>query len=475
MQRRNLMALALAALVAGCGEHQSTPTESNTTPELASQSSNGTIGINVVLKGPATSAQLGQLRSYGTIVDQIVELNAVQLRAKRSALSAIRALPFVAAASPDVERKVPPHVNIPIANFAAGLNTWNLDAINVTDSGPAPARKVSETGQGVYVGVVDTGLLPTWRYYFPAARIATQFAKSFQGGGSESANVSEQPNKWEHDTHGHGTHVTSIIIGFLTGLGPFNGTAPDAKVIPVKVLNQNGSGSSFVVAHGIAYIAGLKGTGGPLHNSPVVINLSLGGPELDPVEQAAIDLAIRNGVILVAAAGNEGAAGMSFPGAYAPVISAAAAGWKSQWTCGGTSVVGTWFFCNVADPTVGSDLFIEDFSSRPLAGQDLDVAAPGSWVLGPFQESNGQPAFFFVSGTSQATAHVTGLVALMAEKKPSLTAAEAESVLENTAVPIPPGSANVFNPLTNALEAVTWGADATGAGFVNAAAALGAL
>ena len=77
MTRRNLLALALAAFVAGCGEHQGTPTES--TPDLASKSGSATIGINVVLKGPATAAQLGQLGAYGKVLDQIVALNAVHM------------------------------------------------------------------------------------------------------------------------------------------------------------------------------------------------------------------------------------------------------------------------------------------------------------------------------------------------------------------------------------------------------------
>ncbi|MGH7516204.1 MAG: S8 family peptidase [Gemmatimonadales bacterium] len=478
MKRNCLLALGLALFVAACGDNAG-PTDANTSPDLASSSLKSTIRINVVFKAPATQAQLAELGKYGSITDRIVELNAVQLRARSSALSAIRALPFVAAASPDRERKIPPHVSIPLNNFAGGVNTFNLDAIDVTNFGVSPARQVTQTGAGVYVAVLDTGLLDRWRYFFPIARIATQYAKSFGGGGSETGNaaISEQPNKWERDANGHGTHVTSIILGFLIQGVPVNGVAPQVTVIPVKVLNQNGSGSSFVVAHGIAYIGALKA--GPLHNSPVVINLSLGGPELDAAEMAAIDFAIAQGVIVVAAAGNSALSGMDFPGAYPPVISAAAAGWKDQWkACGGGPPVflNWWFACNVPDPTAGADFFIENFSSRELTGQDLDVAAPGAWVVGPFAlGALGQLSFFFVPGTSQASPHVAGLAALLAQKKPSLTQAEAEQVLENTAVPIAPGSANVFDPILNVFETLDWGADATGAGLINAPAALGAI
>ncbi len=108
------------------------------------------------------------------------------------------------------------------------------------------------------------------------------------GGGS---NVSEQPNKWQTDTQGHGTHVTSTIIGFDMGDVAVDGVAPKATIIPVKVLNSNGSGASATVAAGITYVADLKM--GPLKGSPVVINMSLGGSELDAVEKAALDYALE--------------------------------------------------------------------------------------------------------------------------------------------------------------------------------------
>ena len=173
--------------------------------------------------------------------------------------------------------------------------------------------------------------------------------------------VSSQPNKWEHDQDSHGTHVTSTILGYSRGLSPaINGVAPMATVIPVKVLNQNGSGWSSVIARGIVYVADLKA--GSLADHPVVINMSLGGSALDAVEKAAIDYAIEQGVIIVASAGNEGEAGMGYPGAYAPVISVAASGWIGEWTADGW-----WRTLDVPDPTNPEDFYIADFSSRAAA------------------------------------------------------------------------------------------------------------
>jgi len=426
-----------------------------------------TIGINVVLVAAPTAAQLAELGTYGRVSGKLIEINAVFLRAPASQLPAIQALPYVLAAGPDAERLGAPVDAVPIADFAGGINTWNLDAVNVTNLVTGPDRTIAFDGSGVYIGVLDTGLLDSWRQYFPQERIAAQFAKSFGGGGAGGGNVSEQPNKWEHDQNSHGTHVTSTILGYSLFGTPINGVAPKATVIPVKVLNQNGSGWSSVIAEGIVYIATLKA--GPLAGHPVIINMSLGGSRLDPVETAAINYAIAQGVIVVAAAGNAGNAGMSFPGAYPPVISAAASGWTGEWTPPGNG--NWWVNGNVAEPTVAADFYIAPFSGRARTGQDLDVAAPGTWVVGPFQLQSGKTSYFFLGGTSMASPHVAGIVALMAQKHPSLTASEAETILEATAIELPAGSRTIFNP-NGSTSLVSWLANATGAGLTTADAAL---
>ncbi len=480
--------LALVLTVVACERSPEAITGNAPRPSMATATSTAaatnpqaTIGINVLLKGPATAAQLTELNTLGTVTDEIPELNALLMAAKAGNLAAIQALPYVAGANPDAERGDAPLDAVAVSDFTAGLSTWDMDAVNVTVSPFTSTRNTSGfTGEGVYVGILDTGLLDNWRSYFPADRIATQFAIAFQGGGGamNKGAVPSQPNVWEHDQNSHGTHVTSTILGYRFGATPINGIAPKATIIPVKVLKQSGFGWSSMIARGIVYITDLK-MAGQLGASPAVINMSLGGPSLDVVERAAIDRAVAHGVIIVAAAGNSGTQGMGFPGAYDPVISVAAVGWTGQWVAhpfgSGTfcNSPRNWWVCgNVADPTDPNDFYIAPFSSRQKAGQDLDVAAPGSYTVGPYQLNSGSRlTYFFLSGTSMATPHVAGIVALMAQKDAALTAGDAETILEGSALSLGTGPVTITNP-NGSTSAVSWGTDATGAGLVQVDEAL---
>jgi subtilisin family serine protease len=425
--------------------------------------SNGTQRINVLLNTDITDEIRAELSGIGTIADEIASIDAVLLRAKAAVIDDLLALPYVIAANPDAERNIPPETDVPFEDYSVGLSTWNLDVVNVTDTATG-TRTVEFDGEGVYVAVLDTGLVKNWRHYFPEERVATELGVSF--GGSDNGTNPTQPNKWERDTNSHGTHVTSTIIGYSLQGTPINGVAPLATIIPVKVLNQSGSGWSSMVAAGITYVADLKA--GPLADSPVVINMSLGGPVLDAIEKAALDYAIEQGVIVVASAGNNGENGMGYPGAYEPVISVAASGWAGEW------LASNWWI-GIDDPELGNTslYYITDFSSRELEGQHLDVAAPGSWIVGPYELSHGQLSWYFLGGTSMASPHVAGVAALMAEKNGSLHQFEVESILESTALPFEHWSLDIYG-ISGAPETVTWGPNATGYGLVTADAALGA-
>ena len=477
----NSRVLTLAAgsllLLAACSDETSDPAAPSS-PSFASATSQGQVGINVVLRGKATSAQLAQLNAIGQVKKQLSEINGLTMAAKADQLARIKALPFVKGAAIDAVINIPPNTDlVDVTDFTGGFSTWDQDAVNATVSPGSAARGVAQTGAGVFVGILDTGLLNTWPQYFPTERIATQFATSFVGGGAQDAGNVTQPggDSWQHDVCSHGTHVTSTVLGYQLGATRFQGTAPQATIIPVQLHSKASANShnscsfrSSVAAAGLLYFAQLKQ--GPLSGQPLVVNNSWGSGSLDPLVGAAVNFALSQGVLLVFSAGNAGEAGMSFPAALPQIISAAASGWAREW------VTPTWWFAlDVPEPTSASDFYIADFSSRQLTGQDLDVAAPGTWVVGPFQLQRGKADFFFLGGTSMAAPHVTGTVALMLQKNPSLTQAQAETILQNSAVPLAAGCRDVILvPGGTTPEEICWGANATGAGLLNAAAAVAA-
>jgi len=482
--RLPILATAGLLLALGACSEQPTEPEGAANPSL-SASGSAVVGINVVLKGRPTQSQLARLNTIGTVKHTFPQINGLTMAAKKSQLAAIRALPFVKKAAVDAIINIPPNTDlVPVSDFTNGFDTWDQDAINVTVAPLSRARQVSQTGQGVYVGILDTGLLFTWRQYFPAERIATQYATSIVGGGAADRGSvhTSGGDAWQHDVCAHGTHVASTILGYQFGTVNFQGTAPQATVIPVQLHSEGSANSSrdcsffnSVAAAGLLYFAQLKQ--GPLAGQPLVVNNSWGSGNNDPLTEAAVNYALAHGVLLVFSAGNAGDAGMGYPGALPQVISAAASGFTGEWTaCGGPDTEGDWWFlCDVPDPTDPADFYITDFSSREHAGQDLDVAAPGSWVVGPFQLQRGQPSFFFLGGTSMAAPHVTGTVALMLQKNPGLSETQAESIIESSAVPIGAGCRSVILvPGATTPEQICWGANATGAGLLDAPAAVAA-
>jgi len=392
-------------------------------------------------------------------------------------------------------------------DFVGGMVAFDQDMIDVEQLAH-PQNKWY--GKGIRVAVLDTGLLPNWNYFFPKSRIDADLGIGFVQD-LETGEITTVP--WDDAVSGHGTHVASTIIGYNYHGYPITGVAPLAKIIPVKVLSFYDYdewvawGTSGMVAAGIDYITSLV-EDGTLSPGKIIINMSLGASVPMAEVEEAIDRAIAAGVIVVASAGNGGTDGMGYPGGYPQVISAGAAGWTGNWWPDGN--YGFWLEDVPEDlmtpapasiifgPPAGTQTYMTYYSAWELPGQDLDVAAPGSWCLGPYWTPEAGPlpedpedCYWYVGGTSMAAPHVAGTAALMAEKKGrKLVQSEVEAILESTADIAPLTYANTAgNPwgVTDPYMAIymlydgiylyfsSWDDPAVGAGLLQTDAAVEAV
>jgi len=335
-------------------------------------------------------------------------------------------------------------------DYAGGIVAFDMDMIDVEQ---LTHEQNKWYGKGISVAVLDTGMLPNWNYFFPKSRIDADLGIGFVQD-LDTLEITTVP--WDDAVSGHGTHVASTIIGYNYHGFPITGVAPLAKIIPVKVLSfydydeWSAWGTSGMVAAGIDYITSLV-EDETLEAGKVIINLSLGASVPMAEVEEAIDRAIAAGVIVVASAGNNDIDGMGYPGGYPQVISAAAAGWTGQWFPDGDY---DFWLEDVPEDLMtpapmsiyygayaGTQTYITSYSSWELEGQDLDVAAPGSWCLGPYWDPSAgelpedpEDCYWYVGGTSMASPHVAGTAALMAEKKGrKLVQSEMEAILESTA------------------------------------------
>jgi len=161
------------------------------TANVAVTTANASIGINVVLNTEITDDILAELGTYGKVMDLLYKVNALTMKVKASQLSAIQALPYVAAANPDAERHGAPVDTVFVEDFANGLSTWNLDAINVTDC--LDDRQVEQDGTGVYVAVLDTGLQSASLSSMPSASAVVVVRKASFPSSPTSGNTTPTP------------------------------------------------------------------------------------------------------------------------------------------------------------------------------------------------------------------------------------------------------------------------------------------
>ena len=285
--------------------------------------------------------------------------------------------------------------NVPVHAFTADAywgQQWALQNVGQTPAvaGAAPglagadisapaAWAIGATGAGQIVAVVDTGV--------NAAHpdLAGQMAAS--PAGVDWVQGDDNPD----DANGHGSHVAGIVAA-RQGRRGVSGVAPDARILALRVLDENGSGWSDDIANAYDY-AGDHQVG--------IVNASLGGPDLSTAETDAFTQ--HRETLYVVAAGNDGADNDATPT----------------------------YPCAAVEPNVIC-VGATDNRDRPAVfsnyGRDsVDLFAPGVQILSDWKAP--QFGWWFDDGTSMAAPHVAGALALMRAAAPALTAAELKDAL----------------------------------------------
>ena len=291
--------------------------------------------------------------------------------------------------------------------------------------GATSAWQAGLTGAGVDVAVIDTGVAP-----LPELKDRVVY-------GPDLSPESQVDALRYNDSYGHGTHMAGLIAGrdpnlapgVIASAGTYTGVAPGARVVSVKVATYNGATDVSQVLAAIDWVVQHKNSG---DLNIRVLNLSFGTDgtqdyRLDPLAFAA-EVAWRNGIVVVAAAGNEGFgnAKLNNP-AYDPFVIAVGAD-DTRGTAGS-----------------GND-HVPDFSARgDTRGVDfvapgksvISLRVPGSNIDTNHAEGRVGERYFRGSGTSQAAAVTSGVVALLLQQRPDLTPDQVKHILRQSAAPLP--------------------------------------
>ena len=260
-----------------------------------------------------------------------------------------------------------------------GGNLWGLDNINAPEVWIGGDNFSGVTGSGATIAVIDTGV--------------DLDHPEFSGRIVPGYDFVDSDNEAD-DGNGHGTHVAGTIGGANDGIG-ITGVAPDASIMPIRVLGNDGYGYTSDILAGVYWSA---------DNGADVINLSLGGGGYSQAMADAIAYASNKGSVVVMAAGNSGSQSPDYPAAHAVNHGLAVGAVNQQKTMAG--------FSNRAGSTV------------------LDyVTAPGTSIYSTVPDAG----YDYLSGTSMAAPHVAGVAGLLKSYDNSLSSESIENLIVESA------------------------------------------
>ena len=315
------------------------------------------------------------------------------------------------------------------------------------------------TGAGVVVAVLDTGYRPHADLNANILPGYDMISDSFVGNdGNGRDSDARDPGDWilanecggthsAQNSSWHGTHVAGTVAAVTNNGSGVAGVAYGAKVVPVRVLGKCG-GYTSDIADGIIWASGGTVSGVPANANPAkVINMSLGGSgACDSTTQAAINSARSRGAVVVIASGNDNGNANNFnPGNCAGVVNVAStnrSGGRAYYSNYGTSI-------DVAAP--GGAMNSANDPNGILSTYNTGTTTPGSDSYG------------YSQGTSMAAPHVAGVAALIAQKKPTATPDEIETILKTTTRSFPATCTSCGTGIVDAAAAVA-AASGTGGG-----------
>ena len=289
---------------------------------------------------------------------------------------------------------------------------WHLDQIGI------PAAWETTTGDpGVVVAVVDTGIIDEHPDIQGQLVDGYDFISDAESAGDgdgidpDPTDTGEGSNPLRSGDF-HGLHVAGTIGAAGNNNRGIAGIAYSSRIMPLRALGADGSGSTYDILQAVRYAAGLSNDANTLPStSAAVINLSIGGSGFSQTAQNLYTTVANTGVLIAAASGNDGNDTVDYPGGYEGVFAV-----------GATDALNN----------------ISDYSNR---GATLDLVAPGGrmeadangdgqpdGVISTYV-SEGTPEYQFLEGTSMATPHVAGVFALMKSVNADLDTSSVEDLL----------------------------------------------